>query len=170
MGLRPLLDHRPDWQKAIAGGLKEAGQRPRVWQRAQVLRGVLDKIRADIHPSKGDKKDNARPQLSGTVTIDGQPLAQGTIRFWNREGNREWVCQSPVKDGKFQLPTPTPGKYNVHISSLPLKETAQDDPARTKDNRPPLELIPARYNNTKSTLMVEIKEGNNDLSFELTSR
>jgi hemoglobin len=47
---RPLLDHRPELQKAIDAGLAEAAREPTPGLRAYALRRVLDQIRADVKP------------------------------------------------------------------------------------------------------------------------
>lgn len=59
---RASLAHRPELQKAIAEGLAEAERQPDMRRRAWVLRGVLDKVRAEIRTEtakvdKGDKLD-----------------------------------------------------------------------------------------------------------------
>jgi len=51
MTLRPLLDHRPDLQKAIDAGLQRARANPQMAQRAFDLRAVIDKVRADTNPN-----------------------------------------------------------------------------------------------------------------------
>jgi hemoglobin len=50
MALKPLLGHRPELQKAIGTGLASAEREPMMFRRAFVLREVIDRIRADIHP------------------------------------------------------------------------------------------------------------------------
>ncbi|MFL5243071.1 MAG: group 1 truncated hemoglobin [Gemmataceae bacterium] len=52
LALKPLLDHRPDAQKAIDAVVADADRMPSVADRAFALRGVMDKIRNDIHPRK----------------------------------------------------------------------------------------------------------------------
>jgi hypothetical protein len=56
MTLQPLLDHRPELQKAISAGLASAERDPLVWRRAFTLRNVIDKIRGDVGPKKVVKK------------------------------------------------------------------------------------------------------------------
>jgi hypothetical protein len=56
MTLRPLLDHRPELQKAIANGQAAAERDPVVWRRCFTLRAVLDKIRSETHPLKASAK------------------------------------------------------------------------------------------------------------------
>ncbi len=49
--LWPLLDHRPNLQKAIESGLSEAERSPDMRRRAFALRNVIDNIRAEVNPS-----------------------------------------------------------------------------------------------------------------------
>jgi hypothetical protein len=52
MTLRPLIDHRPELQKAITAGLASAERDPLLWRRAFTLRNVIDKIRTEVGPKK----------------------------------------------------------------------------------------------------------------------
>jgi hypothetical protein len=64
MSVRPLLDHRPEVQKAITRGLASAERDPFTWRRAFTLRSVLDKVRAELNPNRKevDKDKLARPK------------------------------------------------------------------------------------------------------------
>jgi truncated hemoglobin YjbI len=55
LALQPLVDHHPEWQKAIATGIEDARRNPALDRRAFVLREVLDKIRNDVHPKKPEE-------------------------------------------------------------------------------------------------------------------
>jgi hypothetical protein len=56
MTMRPLLDHRPDLQKAITTALASAERDPQVFRRAFTLRTVMDKIRSELNPRKDRAK------------------------------------------------------------------------------------------------------------------
>src|SRR5262249_54843850 len=51
LATRPLLEHRPDLQKAIDKAMDDAGKQGVMWQRAFALRGGIDKIREDTNPN-----------------------------------------------------------------------------------------------------------------------
>lgn len=59
----------------------------------------------------------ARRTVSGEVTLDGKPLAEGRVMFSPLgEGGS---AGGPIEGGKFSLPLeqgPTPGEYHVHIN------------------------------------------------------
>src|SRR5215831_4873210 len=48
--LKPMLDHRPELQKAITDGIANARQNPYMDRRAWVLREVIDKVRNETNP------------------------------------------------------------------------------------------------------------------------
>jgi hemoglobin len=73
MALRPMLDHRPELQKAIDTGLATARANPVVQQRAFDLRRVINRIRDDTNP-KGPPKP---------------PVAAKTL--WDRLGGEDNV-------------------------------------------------------------------------------
>jgi hemoglobin len=60
LATRPLLNHRPELQKAIDAGLATARANPQVQRRAFDLRAVIDKIRDDINP-------NPKPVANATL-------------------------------------------------------------------------------------------------------
>jgi hemoglobin len=107
LALKPLLDHRPDAQKTISTGLSDAERMASITDRAFALRGIIDKVRSDIHPKKSD------------ATADGsKPPSTGKKSLWDRLGGEanvkkvvddfvELVVTDPKvnfdRDGKFKL-------------------------------------------------------------------
>jgi hypothetical protein len=107
--------------------------------------------------------------VDGTVTLDGQPLKEGTVRFVPVDPNAGGTVGAPVKDGKFTAEVPH-GEYRVEFSSPKVvgKRKAYDTP-----DSPVVdivdELIPARFNTT-SDLRVTVKKGGQKETFALTSK
>jgi len=66
MTLRPLLEHRPELQKAIDAGLDRARSTASLGRRAFVLREVIDKIREDV---KGPKTATLWDRLGGEKNV-----------------------------------------------------------------------------------------------------
>jgi hypothetical protein len=56
----PLLDHRPDLQKAISAGLGKAQQISVPWQQAFALREVIDRVRTATAPSSAPPPDDKK--------------------------------------------------------------------------------------------------------------
>jgi hypothetical protein len=121
-----------------------------------------------------------REAVSGTVTLDDQPLADGLIQFTPAGGSVEGGTPtgggSTIKGGSFYISRETglvPGNYNVAINAAaPRGERTK--PAQVgagKAEELAKELIPAKYN-AKTTLKTEIKKGgsNSSLKFELQSK
>jgi truncated hemoglobin YjbI len=105
----PQLAHRPELQKVVTDGRTKADSTPVVWQRAWVLRGVLDKIRADVNPNPPARKapeptrppegtrppPDRRPPPSPTPSpppVDTNPPPAGTT-LWQRLGGEKGVRQ-----------------------------------------------------------------------------
>jgi hypothetical protein len=102
------------------------------------------------------------------VTLDGQPLKEGDVRFVPVDGKSQ-TTSAKVTDGKFTATVPV-GEMRVEFSAgkvvgkIKMYETP-DSPI-VDDVR---ELIPQRYN-TKSELKITVKKGVRDESFPLKSR
>ncbi|MDR3632587.1 MAG: hypothetical protein P4L84_02055 [Isosphaeraceae bacterium] len=126
----------------------------------------------------GEEQDGQpREAVSGTVSLDGQPLPDGMIQWIPSTAREGSVGGAAVKDGKFSIVRQeglAPGAYRVVINSA----AAGGATAPAPDEPPGLlngpstskDVIPPQYN-TKSTLKAEIKAGVPNLfDFSLKSK
>jgi hypothetical protein len=110
--------------------------------------------------------------LEGSVTLDGQPLAEGTISLIPKGGGASFGAE--IKNGKYSLTglqqkKILPGTYRVEINSF--KKTGKTIPNKSDAGtsiEETVQLIPTRYN-SKSELTTEITSGSNTGNFELKS-
>ena len=103
-----------------------------------------------------------REAVSGTVTLDGQPLPKGLIQFLPSSAKEVMSGGAVIEDGKFSIARNEgllPGIYRVDITSSagsePLTPGEPPGPAKTTKTTPK-DLIPQQYN-LKSTLTAEVK-------------
>lgn len=64
--------------------------------------------------------DSARVALSGSVSLDGAPVARGSIRFTPSTGTSGNAALGTISEGKFAIPSATgivPGLYDVVVST-----------------------------------------------------
>jgi hypothetical protein len=94
-------------------------------------------------------------KVTGTVTFDGTPVADGQVSF---EGNT--VVGAQIKDGKFEADVPV-GKHKVKITATREEGVAPDGLPNF------VSYIPKKYND-QTTLEEEVKSGTNEFKFELT--
>ncbi len=124
----------------------------------------------------GDKYD--RLPFSGTVTLDGQPLASGYVIFVPKSG-QPTQSTAMISGGKFEVPKnagTVAGKYTVAIfagagastgSAEPGTPEAEAEMAAQKNKG---ERVPRKYN-IDSILTVEIEPGkDNVFPFDLTTK
>jgi hypothetical protein len=106
--------------------------------------------------------------VTGTVTMDGQPVSSGSITFVKAEGGqvREGAV---IKDGGFQAKLP-PGKYKIELSGQKAvgKRTQKGFDGKDEVLEITEPLFPDRYN-TKTELSEDIKSGSNTLKLDLKS-
>jgi hypothetical protein len=100
--------------------------------------------------------------LSGTVTLDGEPLGEAAVAFFPQGPNAESIVGMTDKDGHFVI-TPAAGrtiaygKYKVIVT-----KRAEPTPAQIEAYIPPDELIPAKYSDlSKTELEVEVTSSAN---------
>jgi hypothetical protein len=133
-----------------------------------------------------------RQAVSGTVTLDGKPLEQGTITF-TPQTDLPTPGMVSISGGSYSIPQTqglVPGSYKVSIlgrdstepvekfGDLPGVAGRQQAEAADKKNRAALsgkagaaatQPIPSQYN-TATTLTAEVKDGGpNTFPFNLSS-
>ena len=104
-------------------------------------------------------------KVTGIVTLDGSPLEGVLVQFspeegrgsqglTNREGQYELGYLSDIKGAKI-------GNHKVRIVT-PQEDDSDPDAPKVK------EKVPVKYN-SKSTLTAEVKAGDNQLHFQLST-
>lgn len=109
--------------------------------------------------------------VSGSVTLDRQPLDSGTIQFVPADATKGLLSGALIDQGKYSVPVDKglpPGKYTVRIFSAGAVANAPSSPPGSEVSRPAKERIPTKYN-VQSQLTAEITGGANTFNFELTS-
>lgn len=104
-------------------------------------------------------------EVTGIVTLDGEPLEDVLVQFSPLEGRgSESMTDS---DGKYELIYVYPtkgakvGKHKVTIRTPPVDDSDPEAPEIE-------EIIPAKYH-LDSTLTAEVKAERNQINFELKS-
>ena len=116
---------------------------------------------------------SGRVPISGTVTLDGQPLAKGLIQL-EPEADEEAgsAIGAVIQRGMFTVPQhegPFPGHYLVRIYANSGVQASPAPGQSERSPRPMIDLIPDRYNG-QSILNIEIEtEQSNHFKFELRS-
>lgn len=109
------------------------------------------------------------PTVSGDVTLDGQPVAEGLITFVPADPQTANVAR-PIQNGKYSAPIPA-GSYKVQINAP--RATGQKKKMYAGADAPAVdvivEAIPERYN-TNTELHADIKLGDNKLDWPLKSK
>jgi hypothetical protein len=119
----------------------------------------------------------AQPQraaITGSVSINKQPVPEGTIKFVPTGDTKGTSAGAEIVDGEFTIPAengPTYGKYKVeiHWSKKTGKQVEMGSPAPpgTKVDEV-IEAISPKYN-TETKLEKEINEAEHDFDFSLDS-
>jgi hypothetical protein len=98
-------------------------------------------------------------EVTGTVTVGGEPLAAGAITFEPADGKGS-VYEGLIRDGRYEVKVAAGTKL---VRIIGMKNTGEIGP----DGQPlPSQFLPPRYN-TKSKLTAEVKPARNELPFEL---
>ena len=112
--------------------------------------------------------DPNRAMISGTVKVDGQPAAEGSIAFFPTDG-KATTTGGVIQEGKYSAEA-QPGNYRVEIRVA--KKVGEQKLYDTPDSpvQPIMqESLPPKYND-RSELEVEVVSGDNTHDFDLQTR
>jgi hypothetical protein len=115
----------------------------------------------------GCSSDTGNGTVTGTVTLDGQPLKNGLIRFVPEDGQTA-TAEAMITDGEFDVQVPI-GEKRVSISAPKVvgKRQAYQTPGAPSIDIVE-ELLPARYN-VASKLTLTVVGGSQEEEFTLQS-
>jgi hypothetical protein len=113
--------------------------------------------------------DERKAQVSGTVTLDGVPVENGTIQLYP-VGASGQSAGGGIENGKYKLDASV-GEMKVTINaSKVVGKQKMYDTADSPVIDKMAEIIPDEYN-TKSTLTVTLKPGVNEgVNFDLKTK
>jgi hypothetical protein len=111
---------------------------------------------------------SSQSTVTGEVTVDGNPLKEGTIRFEPMDGKSQTASVSIV-DGRFSVSL-SPGEKRVQISAPKVvgKKKMYETPESPLVDEV-VELLPDRYN-ARSELKMTVQSGSQQQRFELKSK
>ena len=108
-------------------------------------------------PIVGCSRGDGRLAVSGSVTLDGQPLERGSVNFRPAPGNQAPSSGGTIDQGEFTLPTAhglKPGEYLVTIQAFRRTGRMVDDPQMGKiEEMAPIEFqepMPKRKRRAKA--------------------
>lgn len=102
--------------------------------------------------------------VSGTVKLDGKPIAEATVTFLPTEGTLKWVARGKTdSQGLFQL------RYLDQTTGVPVGEYKVTLSTERQDIEG-AEIFPARYHNPEETILkVTVPEGGKSFDLEAQS-
>jgi hypothetical protein len=113
----------------------------------------------------GCSKGPPMGDVQGNVTVNGKPLAEGTIRFLPVNGDTPATGGSII-NGTFQVQVPV-SKQRVEIAANMI-DPEKTPPNATADQIVMKKLVPDRYN-SQSELTLDVVPGLNEPTYELTN-
>lgn len=142
----------------------------RIWWFCLSAAGLL----ACLAGGCGSAEGPARGSVSGKVTLDGDPIEHGSISFHPVGQTRGMVAGGAIEQGRYSIPAaqgPAVGqnRVEIHASRKTGKKVPDPygEPGQTMEQS--VEAVPQQYN-AQSTLVREVKPGNNPLDFDLSTR
>lgn len=127
-------------------------------------------VLASLAVGCGSDDGLGRRAVSGVVTLDGRPLADGAILLEPPEGESGLAVGATIRRGEFAIGRdkgPVPGSYRARIYSSSGAQAPPSKGQTERTRRPMVEGIPDIYN-TRSELRANITaDGPNRLRFEL---
>jgi hypothetical protein len=133
---------------------------------------LLQRLLAIVLISAAAGCSGSAATVTGTVTLDGQPLTKGDVSFHPDGAGAAPAYGQIDSSGRYTLSTGTeaglaPGNYVAVV-------VATKDPPQPYDKTgaeiPPIPITPGKYGNVAtSDLKVQVKPGKNDVPLALDS-
>jgi len=101
--------------------------------------------------------------ISGTVTFNGEPVANGAISFFPTDGKGS-PAGGLIKDGRYTVTGLKPGERTVQLSSPVVAGTRKDDYGN--DTRIAEELIPPAWGRASQN-KITVTAGSNTKDFAI---
>ncbi len=115
----------------------------------------------------GCQPDDGLCPVEGAVTLDGQPLAEGSIGMGPMVGQPGTAVGGKILNGEFKIRA-SEGEMLVNIRSqkkVPIENPTPDEVAHNVTERT-VELVPEKYND-RSELKFTVVKGKNKATFDL---
>ena len=114
-----------------------------------------------------------RAEISGKVTLDGQPVVSGIVTFLPKNTEQAVVVGAKIVNGEYSLKRtegPAVGTYSIKVSSVQnTGRMIEDEQIKGRLYEEYAETIPAPYCGLESPLTAEVKPGKNIVDFNLRS-
>ena len=104
--------------------------------------------------------------VKGTISLDGQPVEGGIVRFVPADGNSQ-PADCVITDGAYIVTMPL-GEKKVEVFWAKSKSDLPVDTAG-QGNEQIVQMIPARYN-TQTTLSHTVVKGEEQKDFQLSTK
>lgn len=113
-----------------------------------------------------------RRQVSGTVHVKGQPLDNGVITFFAKDGPPGPAGGALIRAGRFEMPAKQglePGTYRITLSAAVPGGTRTPAEIEAGASVGGKETMPEKYNSiTATVLSTEVKaDGDNNITLQL---
>lgn len=108
--------------------------------------------------------DSSSASVHGNVTLDGQPLEYGLIRF---EISATDSFSAPIEDGKYMASTAVPGEATVTITAKPKppQVSSREELEQMAGQQSAFRPIPP--DNPNQQQQATVTSGSNELNFDL---
>jgi hypothetical protein len=114
----------------------------------------------------GCGKENGA-EVAGHVTLNGQPLASGTVAFRSMSGSTGAYVSADIVEGFYQTASQLPaGKFHVDIRSMRKTGRKVMSPFKVEIDEV-VDLVPARYASGASEISAELVPGPNVFDIDL---
>ena len=117
----------------------------------------------------GPSSDVDKVVVTGRVTLDGQPIPNGEIRFIPDAGTNGPISGGPIKDGVYKAAGRGGVPIGEHVVEIRAYRASGGPQAAANEGGPAEQYLPANYND-QTTLRATIDPSTETQDFELTSK
>ena len=115
------------------------------------------------------KSGPKRSIVSGTVTFDGTPIANGEIRFCPKDGTKGTISGAPIVDGKYIAKAKGGVQIGNHVVKIWAYETDTTGGDADERDNGEIQYIPSQYNRDSGLTTTVKDQSEQTLDFKLES-
>jgi hypothetical protein len=116
----------------------------------------------------GCSKDSTTAEVSGSVTVDGEPAKIGSIGVFPVDGNSP-TAGGAIKDGQYMTKVPLgEAKVEIRVSKVVGQKKLYDTPDSPMQDIM-VEILPDKFNN-ESELRIDVQPGTNKQDYDLPTK
>lgn len=118
----------------------------------------------------GSSSNLERTIIEGTISLDGNPIKNGEIRFYPKGATKGPPSGGPIKDGKYIAKAGGGVLIGTHLVSIKAFAPKHSNRPAPPEGGEVINIIPSKFSGKKSELERTVTSSTSTMNFDLKSK